>query len=133
MFDIPCEVTDTSSMLARYNSSNGLIYVNDYDVTNTPSFEEGLKRHYNICKVTPATWIKTKNIDSTPCLMTFAQSSLPTQIQIPGEQSLTQVYRYGPRPLFCLQCLAYAHTNNRCNNAVRFRMCGSSDKSTECE
>ena len=133
VYDIPCEVTDNSSMLARYNSSKGLIYVNDYDVTNTTSFEEGLKRQYNICQVTPATWIKTKNINSTPFLITFAQSTLPTQIHIPGEQSATQVYRYRPRPLFCLQCLEYGHTNKRCNNAVRCRMCGGTHKSTECE
>ena len=44
MFDIPCKETDNSSVQARFNGSIGAIYVNDYDVTNTASFEDGLKR-----------------------------------------------------------------------------------------
>ena len=64
--DSECEVTDEGSALRMYNSTKGLIYVNEYDITRYDSFEEGLKRKYNVSDVNQASWIKSRNTNTTP-------------------------------------------------------------------
>ena len=96
--DIECEVTDEGPALRMYNSTKGLIYVNEYDITRYDSFEEGLKRKYNVSDANQVTLIQPKNTN-TPFLTTFAQSKLPKQIKIPGERTSTPIYPYNPKPL----------------------------------
>ena len=71
-----------------------------------------------------ATWIKTKNITSTPLLLTFKEKEPPTFIQIPREQAKTKVYEYYQRPMSCKKCLRYGHTLKRCHETIAtYAMC----------
>ena len=44
-----------------YNQAKGVIYIQEYDVTNISEFENGQKCKYNIAQVTRAEIIKTRN------------------------------------------------------------------------
>ena len=45
---IPCAAAEDSPAVGMYNSARGLVYINEYDVTDTAGFEEGLKRNSRI-------------------------------------------------------------------------------------
>ena len=74
-----------------YNKAKGVIYIQEYDVTNIGEFENGLKSKYNIAEVTRAEFIKTRNEFTTPLLITFNSDSLPETIYLPGEKYYTTV------------------------------------------
>ena len=44
-----------------YNQAKGVIYIQEYDVTNIGEFENGQKSKYNIAQVTRAEFIRTRN------------------------------------------------------------------------
>ena len=58
----PCEVYIHS----RYSQSKGIIYIREFNITNTEEFKEYLQEEYNIAEITAYTFIKTKDpTDST--------------------------------------------------------------------
>ena len=61
--------------------------------------------------------IKTKNITSTPFLLTFKETELPRLKEIPGEQAKTKVFEYYKWPISCMICLKYWHTVKRCHES----------------
>ena len=66
-----------------YNQAKGVIYIQEYNVTNINEFVNGLKSKYNIAEVTKAEFIKTRNKFSTPLIIIFNSDSLPEIIYIP--------------------------------------------------
>lgn len=132
IFEIPCAAVEDSPAVRMYNSARGLVYINEYDITDTAKFEEGLKRDYNICSVKATFWIKAKNVNASAFLITFAQSQLSSYIKMPGERPCIQIYPQRVKPLFCTKCLEYTHTEKRCRNSERCRLCAEAHKSTEC-
>ena len=75
IYSITCKVSDNSPSLRTYNSTKGLVYITEHDIKNKESFKQGLRNRYNITEVTQALWIISKNIKSTPFLVTFALSN----------------------------------------------------------
>ena len=57
----------------KINQSNGLIYIHDYNIPDIDDFRTALQKEYNFSDVQKTTWIKTKNITSTPLLLTFKE------------------------------------------------------------
>ena len=109
--EIECKVSDHKI----FNSTRGLIYINEYNINDISKFSTSMKLKYNTTEVIKANWIKTRNENTTPLLLTFSRTSLPESIKIPGEQTMTQVYPYRQRPMFCSKCLQYNHTSKYCN------------------
>ena len=68
-----------------------LIYIHDYNIPDIEDFGSELKKEFNLLDVKKATWIKTKNINSTPLLLTFKEKEPSRFIEIPGEQAKTKV------------------------------------------
>ena len=50
-----------------------MIYIKDYNTKDFIEYSEELKREFNLLDVQKATWIETKNLTSTPLLLTFAE------------------------------------------------------------
>ena len=94
-----------------FNESKGLIYIQEYDVTNFDTFKTGLEARYDIRDVIPATWITPKSSFSKPFLLTFNSSSPAPIIEVPGETENLKVYEYKQKRLFCTNCLEYTHSN----------------------
>ena len=69
---ISCEVEEHRF----YNESRGLIYVTGFEIDNEVSFEQGLQFEYNNKEVKHANWIKTRNNNDKPFLITFNQSNI---------------------------------------------------------
>ena len=96
----PCTTTPHK----YYNQSKGIIYIEEYDVTDIVEFENGLKSKYDIAEVIKADFIKAKNDDTTPLLITLNSDSLPETLYIPGEKSDTIIYQFKNQPMICRQC-----------------------------
>ena len=77
--NIPCTVAQDHPVLKSFNSITALVYVSEYNIDSS-SFEDGPKQQYNIHRISPAYWIKARNIKSQPFLLTFAQSKAPDGI-----------------------------------------------------
>jgi len=101
-----------------HNQSKGIIYIQEYEITdeNLHEFEAGLKNNteFNIKNVQLAKFIKPKNEQTTPVLVTFEQEDTPEYLYIPGERSDSKVYPYQSRPMKCNKCMQYGHTAKRC-------------------
>lgn len=78
---ISCQISKHS----QFNQSKGIIYIMEYDIDDIEEFRLGLKENYNIVDVTKATFIKTRNEQTTAFLVTFGQDTLPESIYVPGE------------------------------------------------
>ena len=55
----------------KINQIQGLIYIHDHNVLDINDYGSELRKEYNLLDVQKATWIKTKNITSTPLLLNF--------------------------------------------------------------
>ena len=108
------EKTCTTTPHMYYNQSKGIIYIQEYDVTDIVEFENGLKSEYDIAEVIKAYFIKAKNEHTTPLLITFNSESLPETLYIPGEKSDTIIYPFKNRPMICRKCYQYMHTVKYC-------------------
>ena len=67
-----CTTSDNSPILRNYNSTNGLIFITEFNVDDTESLQTGLRNKYNVAQVQQAFWIKLKNEKSIPFLVRFA-------------------------------------------------------------
>ena len=117
-----------------FNQSRGIIYIHDFDIYDIEQFKTNLKSNYNIAEVLKATFIKTRNDQTSAFLVTFNQERVPDTIYIPGERADTRVYQYNARPLMCKNCQGYGHTAKWCRNPTRCRKCADEDHSEQqCE
>ena len=76
----------------KTNQSQGMINIHDYNISDIEDYSRELKIQYNLLDVKKATWIKTKNITSTPLLLTFKETEPSRFIEIPGEIAKTEVF-----------------------------------------
>ena len=108
----------------HYNTYQGLVFIQEYDLTDFDHFKTGLMQEYSLSDVVRASWIKPCNpLVAQPLLLTFRQD-LPEYIDIPGEQSRTKVYEYLQKPMICSQCQEYGHTKKYCkSNIIICRWC----------
>jgi len=109
---IPCRVTEHES----YNHTKAIIYIGEFHIGNLESFTRGLKAQHNVISVEQAHWIRPKNQNSRPFLITFCGNNLPESLRIPGERANVPVYEYRPRPPFCQNCLQYTHSTKSCQS-----------------
>ena len=68
------------------------MYIHDYNIPDIEDYGSELKTEYNLLDVQKRTWIKTRNITSTPLLLIFKENKPPRFIVFPGEQAKTKVY-----------------------------------------
>ena len=101
-----------------YNNSKPLIYISELDINNLDSFYNNLRKRHNIEEVTPAAWIKSRNSNSRPFLLTLGSTTTTNYIDMPGEVGRTKVYEYRQRPMFCNNCLEYTHSKKKCRSDV---------------
>jgi len=125
--EVPCQV----SLHEEYNSSRGIVYINEYSLTESDKFCEELKKRLNAREVQRATWIPTRENGGTALLITFSDSSCPPSISIPGESGDTKVSEYITRPSFCKNCLDYSHREKHCKAAARCAKCSSTNHKQE--
>ena len=59
----------------KINQSQGPIYILDYNIPVIEDYGTELKKKYNLLDVKKATWIKTKNITSTPLFLTLKKTT----------------------------------------------------------
>ena len=119
LLGVPYSVT----MHRQFNESKGLIYMQEYDITNIESFKAGLMRDSEVKDVILATWITPKSLESKPFLITFNRCTPPQSMKIPGEVDNLRIYDYKEKPLFCTSCLEYTHSKRKCKNGVRCMLC----------
>ena len=98
--------------------SQGLIYIHDYNIPDVEKYNNERKKEYNLLDVKKATWMTTKNISSTPLLLTFKEIEPPRFIKILGEQAKTNVFDYFETPMSCKTCLKYEHTAKICHETT---------------
>ena len=115
--DIQCEITP----YLPCNTSRGLIFIDEYDLSSFSVFEEfenDTKREYNIKEVTRASFIKTRNLDTRPLILTFDTPMLPYSIYIPGERQDSFIQPFINKPILCTKCQQYGHTRKNCRALV---------------
>ena len=122
---VPCRIM----LHPTFNTSKVIIYLHDFDLDDVEQFERDLKQHYDIAEVVKATFIRTRNDQTTAFLLTFNNVNPPDTIYIPGERDDTGVYPYRAIPIMCKKCQNYGHTAKWCNNAVRCRKCSEENHS----
>lgn len=108
VFGNECQITKHH----RLNSSQVLIYIYEYDIEDTQSFESGLKSKYPVSKVIPATWLKPRDVNARALLVTFNLTNPPDKVRISCERP-TKVFRYYDRPMLRSGSLGYGHTVKR--------------------
>ena len=103
--------------------TNAIIYVHEFYLENV-EFKEGLKAQYNLTKIQPAPFFKTKSAQTQVCIPTFQQEHLPYSIYIPAERPDTRVSKYKSKPLMCNNCLQYGHPKKYCKRTEpTYRKC----------
>ena len=78
----------------KINQSKGLIYIYDFIIPDIDGYCSELKEQRNLSDVQKATSMKTKNITSTPLLLTFKEKEPPRFIELPGEQAKINFTEY---------------------------------------
>ena len=91
----------------------------DSNIPDIEDYDNELKKEYNLLDVNKATWLKTRNLTSTPLLLTFKEKEPQRFIKIPGEQAKSKAYEYYERPMSYKTCLRYGHTVKRCHEQGR--------------
>ena len=77
---------------------------------NVACFRQGMKTKYHASEVAEARWIKPRNEQHTAWLITFNKESLPEAVDIPGEQTITEVYPYKDIPMLSRKCQQYSNS-----------------------
>ena len=128
---VPCRITP----YARFNQSRGLVYVNEWTIGDPKMFEADLKNHCNVVKIEEAHFIKPRNPETVPLLLTFDEDTTPYSIYIPGEPADTRVYPFTDKPMICARCQSYGHTAKRCQHEQQRcqRCAGEGHASSDCE
>ena len=119
------EVNCTITPHPVFNTSKGLIFLQEFDVDNLEDFEAEMKDNYNVSKVEKADFIKCRNPETKAYIVEFTQEYTPYSIYIPGERADTRVQPYKRRPMLCKQCLDYGHTAKHCHNDPRCKTCST--------
>ena len=103
-----------------FDTRRGLIYIQKCNLSsNQPfkGFQEGIKADYDeIESVTSATFIKTRNSDNQPIILTFNTPNLPYSIYIPGELQDPFVQPFISKPMLCMTGQTYGHTKKNCKS-----------------
>lgn len=128
VLNVPCSATPHKF----YNESKGLIYLKEYNINDFDAFVAGLANTFRVTEAVHAQWIKPKDSNCQPVLLTFDRSSPPSAIEIPGAQSIVKVYDYVPRPLSCKNCLEYSHSKKNCENPARCKKCSQPHSLDKC-
>lgn len=128
---IACTIKEHPS----FNNSVGIIYVNDFDISDLDEFKAGLMEKYGVVNVEKATFIKPKEPTTQAFLLSFKQQYLPYSIYIPGERQDTKVYPFKNKPMMCKSCQDYGHTAKRCKKTEKIcRRCAVQGHSVDdCE
>ena len=85
------------------NTSKGIVYVYDYNLSNFKLFKSGLQEDKTIKDVEIAKWITPRNPFSKD-LITFSQSNSPEYLDILSERAKSKVYEYHDNPIMCRKC-----------------------------
>lgn len=124
---IPCKTT----LHKNFNHSKGLVYIYQYDLSETDDFILGMKEdNENIIDIQVASFIKAKK-GSQALLITFNRPQPPSFLDIPGERAETRVFPFRNKPMRCKKCQEYNHTIKRCNKDVRCEGCSLEGHSLE--
>ena len=59
----------------------------------------GLMEDEKIQNVELAKWIKTRNVNAKPLLITFWKKRIPEYLKIFGEDTKCRVYKYAKKPM----------------------------------
>ena len=111
--NLPANITENTK---NTESSKGIVYITEYNLTDFPTYKEQLIKRLPISDAILAPWRKTQNPRSTAVLITFKSRDAPQYVDIPGELAFTPVYVQKPRPMLCKKCLVIGHTENHCNS-----------------
>jgi len=120
---------------SHYNFTKGLIFIHEYDFSDTETFLSDLKESDDrIEEAAVAHFIKTRNEYSKAIIITFRGSTLPNFVDIPGESTETKVIPFKSKPMMCSKCLQYNHTKKYCRQqSHRCRKCSEEGHSVgEC-
>ena len=96
------------------NTSKGIVYMYDYNLSNFELFKIGLQEDKTIKDVEIAKWITPHNPFSKALLKAFLQSNPPEYLDILCERAKSKIYEYHDKPMMCRKCLEYNHTMKRC-------------------
>ena len=127
--NVQCQVADHHWL----NSSKGIIYIQDYDITKKDLKESLMLRYGNIEEVAQAQRIYPRNLFNKPFLVTFRQADVPADIQIPGDKASTKVYPYRMGLKFCRKYLEYNHTEEKCDKRSRGGVCSEAHVTENCD
>ena len=113
--------------------SKGLVYVYGYNMIKIEEFMKGLIAEHGLIDAVEAHWIRPKNNQARPLLLTFRED-MPGYLDIPGERMKTRVFEYNPRPMMCRKCQKYGHVFKNCREqAVCARCSEDGHDRTECK
>ena len=116
----------TVQVNVSYNVQKGLVFIQGYDMLESESYKESLKKHHDLASVEHATWIKSRN-NTTQALILGFQRELPNYLDIPGESMRTLVHEYKQLPNLCRNCLEYGHSKRICQDDQKCTNCTSSE------
>ena len=122
----------------KLNYTQGLIYINNFDVNESDLSElEGYIREKcpSFHSLDQPTYVKSRNPNTQAYLLKFSNDYLPDFLDI-GE--VIAVRRWVDRPLRCKKCLQYGHSAgsdwSRCGREERCKYCTDQDhKSADCK
>ena len=131
--DVPCK----TSPYDLFNNSKGIIYVQDWDLSNASifsDFKDYLHENYDIIDVSLAPFIKPRSEEMKAVLLTFSNNRPMYSVYIPGERRDCRVYPFHNKPMLCLNCHRYGHTKKKCKVEItRCKKCSLEGHSrTEC-
>jgi len=112
--NIPVEISEHQG----FGTSQGIVYIYNYDLSNFESYKTGIKEDFDVKEVERAHWIKQKTDNKKAIQITFNQANPPDYINLPGEQMHSKVYEVMPRPMRCINCQEYGHTKKYCKKNI---------------
>ena len=110
--------TTVKSVRTFFNSCKGLVFIQNYHISDISSFTSGIDEQCRVKEVEEATWVKPRRETTQVLLISFKSDKLTEFIRIPGEAERTRVYEYKDKPMMCRKCCKYGHTDKRCFSSV---------------
>ena len=89
-----CEISEESF----FNVTKGLVFVQNYNITDLASFTEGINNQCRV-KELEAKWVDARRQTTRVFMIAFKSDKLPEYIRIPGEADRTRIYEYKDRPM----------------------------------
>ena len=114
-----------------FNCSKGLAFIYNYDLTDFNKFRSQFLQDTGHRNIEQATWIKPRNENAKPVLISFNQNIPPQYVDIPGEIARTKILPFTPQPMMCKNCYQYGHTKKHCNQATVCKHCSETEHQTE--